>query len=438
MKYINKFIVALCTVVLTLSSCIDDEKIEVSSECGIISFSVSDIRSNVTIKKADGGDTTIIKTIPSSEIRFNIDQINGKITCVDSLPNWVDLTKVVPKFVAYGNVYGRINPDKTDTNEYYMTSGADSVDLSSPFTMRVISTDGVSKKVYTVQMFKRTTNCDTLEWKANNINTNFNTYTRPLVLNGKVYLFHENDNGETCVSTSTNGIEWDTKNANAIKYESVTLFKDNMYALGTDGYMFSSTDGETWTKVSSSPFVQILAADKQNIYVYDGTSIVGSSDLQTWSNYGDKDMEYIPTSFISSFSSASKTNPNIEILTMVGLNENNLNNSIAWYKVSSANKYVDQNWIHINANKSNIFPFVYLSGLSATAYKNAIYAIGKTDGSYEYFYRSDDNGISWHPIKSQYTLPDDINSNNAFATILTVGDEMWIIKGDKIWKGAIL
>ncbi len=415
----------------------EDEKVEVSSECGIISFSVADIRSNVTIKKADGGDTTIIKTIPSSEIRFNIDQVNGKITCVDSLPNWIDLTKVVPRFSAYGNVYGRINPDKTDQNEYYMASGADSIDLSTPFTMRVISTDGLSKKIYTVQMFKRTTNSDTLEWKSSSINTTLGTFNRPVVLNGKVYLFYDNESGEVYCSSTTNGTDWDTKKSEGITYNSVTVFKDDMYALGTDGFIYSSTDGEAWTKVSARTFSQILAADKQNIYAYDGTSILGSSDLQTWENYGDKNLDCLPTSFVSAFSFVSKTNPDIENITMVGLNDNNQNYSIAWNKVSSANKYVDQNWNYINITKNNIFPFIRLEALSATAYNDAIFAIGKKDGVYEYLYRSDDKGISWHPITSQYTLPNDINSNNANATILTVGNEIWIVKGDKIWKGAI-
>ena len=252
--------------VLSLSSCISDDEVVTSSECGIISFSVGDIKSALTVKNASGEDTVVYRTIGGSEIKFNIDQVNGRIYGVDSLPVWTDLSAVVPKFSSYGYVYGQTKlSTSNDTAYYYVTSGGDSVDLRKPLSIYVVATDGVSKKHYTVEMFKKTVNTDTLEWKKDNVNATFGANCKFVVADGKVYAFH-NDGGETSVSVSVTGTEWTTNNAGAIKGESVVIFGNKFYALGNDSYIYASEDGASWAQASSGVVERLLGADKFRIY----------------------------------------------------------------------------------------------------------------------------------------------------------------------------
>lgn len=460
MKKIYAILAPLSIAVLSFTSCISDEEVVTSSECAIVSFSVGDIKSAVTVKNASGKDTVVYKTIGGSEIKFNIDQVGGKIYTVDSLPNWTDLTAVVPTFSAYGNVFGQRNINAKDSLYYYITSSKDSLDLSKPLDIYVIATDGVSKKHYTIEMYKREANTDTLEWKLDNINTTFGKNNRFAVAGNKLYMFYEN-NGELFVSSTTNGTEWTVKNTSGINYETVTAFEDKLYALGEDSYIYSSADGDNWNKASSVTVERILAADKLRLYAYDGAKIIGSSDLQTWEVYGDEKMDMLPETCISIQSITSRTNKNIELVTMVGLSSNNTDNAVSWFKVSAEDKNIDQKWTYTENIKvddnyyvylagsaqspiqyiiqldNNKYKFPYLEDLSTTVYDNAIFAIGKNDGKYDYIYRSDDNGISWHPLTSKYPLPEGINDDTAKATIMTVGNELWIVKGGNIWKGKI-
>ena len=436
MKKLYTFIAPLCMAVLSFASCISDDEVVTSSECGIVSFGVGDIKSALTIKNASGNDSVVYRTIGGSEIKFNIDQINGKIYSVDSLPNWTDLSAVVLKFSAYGNVYGQTRLSEKDTLFYYISSGVDSVNLTKPLEIYAVATDGVARKHYTVEIFKRVEDSDTLEWVKGNVNAILSNDRRFAVVGDKVYAFYENG-GEQFVSETTNGIEWITKKAGSVKYETITVFQNKFYALGDDSYIYASTDGENWEKSSSVGVERIFAADKFRLYAFDGTNIVGSSDMQNWSVYGDENLNMLPTSCISILSLTSKSNKSVDKVTMVGLCEGKTDNSVSWYKVSAKDDDVDQNWSY-SVSFNNLFEFPYLAGLSATVYDDAIFAIGKSNGKYEYLYRSDDCGISWHPLTSKYLLPDEINDDDSTnASIMTVGDELWIIKGNNIWKGQI-
>ena len=106
----------LTMAAFTLASCIGEEELETAPECAIISFSVGKITSYVITQQydKDGNTTDVVttKTISGEDIPFNIDQVNGRIYTVDSLPNWVDLTKVIPNFICQGNVYAKLLPDK--------------------------------------------------------------------------------------------------------------------------------------------------------------------------------------------------------------------------------------------------------------------------------------------------------------------------------------
>ncbi len=437
MKNIYRIFSPILLASVAFVSCISDSETSTSPECAIVSFAVSDIESSVTVKKSDGMDTIVTRTLSSSDIYFNIDQNNGLIYSVDSLPKWTDLTKVVPTFSSYGNVYGQTNIANSDSTYYYITSGSDSIDFSSPLKVVAISTDGLSFKHYTIDIRKKTYNSDTLEWKAYSTNYNFGNDNRLLSLNDKAYMFFQDELGQNRVATSTEGTTWDIKDTICVDYSSALVFGDKFYALSTDSCLYTSDDATTWSKVSEKRLERLLAADDKFIYAYDGNSIIGSKDLEEWTVCGDKDLEYLPTSRQNSFFFSSRTNSDITMTVMVGINDYDKNHSMSWYKVTSANDDDNQDWGYMKPTADNAHSFPYLDKLSVVMYKNVLYAIGQKDGLYDYLYRSTDNGIAWWPLESKYLLPERINECVGTANTVIINDQIWIIRGRYLWKGAI-
>ena len=173
---IRKTIWGIMLATVTLFSqvaCMSDNDVTTTPECAIVNFSVGSITSPYVDKKYDSSgnatDTIVSRTIAGSEIFFNIDQVNGRIYNVDSLPNWVSLKAVVPSFRSYGNVYMLV--DEENDLYYTLTSGADSIDFSKKVRLMCVSTDKTSSRFYDVEINKHATNTDTLEWRS--VNTDF-------------------------------------------------------------------------------------------------------------------------------------------------------------------------------------------------------------------------------------------------------------------------
>ena len=434
----------LTMAAFTLASCIGEEELETAPECAIISFSVGKITSYVITQQydKDGNTTDVVttKTISGEDIPFNIDQVNGRIYTVDSLPNWVDLTKVIPNFICQGNVYAKLLPDK---DLYFaLTSGKDSINFSKTVELICVSTDGLSNKRYMVDIYKHRTNTDTLKWKASTSNLAITGENKVYSSAGNVFVFAKDEAGNdvSTVANSNNCTQWSAPATIPVDFNSIVMFSDKFYGLNHDGYIYCATDEQatTWEQASEKKVERLLASDKYYIYAYDGQHIIGSSDLSTWSIQGSEELEMLPETSINSISYPLKSNDQFQVAVMTGISGNNSNNGVAWYKITSEDDK-NQDWSYIQVTPDNAFGLPCLGNLSATYYKDALYAIGSEAGRYKYLYRSNDNGIAWHPLTSLYPIPADLDATNGAASIATIGDQLWIIQENgKIWQGSIL
>ena len=429
----------------SLGSCMSDDEVETSSECAILSFSVGSITSYDSTKKYDSSgnatDTIITKTIGGSEIFFNIDQVNGRIYSIDSLPNWVNLKAVVPSFSGYGNVYLQVDEA---TNLYYsLTSGKDSVDFRKKVRLLCVSTDNTSSRFYDVEINRHVGNTDTLEWKSITSNLAISGQSKALTTDGKVFLFAQNESGESVMTYAESGDAqtWSTPVTVPVDYQSVVLFNEQFYGLDNNGNIYTSPADQlatTWTKASNQKVERLLAADKKRLYAYDGNAIIGSSDLDTWTLQGMADLDMLPETSINSTSHPTSTNSDIEAVVMTGISNNNSEHAVTWYKVSSTDETTDQPWAYIQVTADNPYGLHHLDNLSTTYYNGALFAIGAESGTYKYLYRSDDNGITWHPQTEMYPMPDDLDPANGAASIVTAGTQLWIIQENgTVWLGSI-
>ena len=181
-----------------------------------------------------------------------------------------------------------------------------------------------------------------------------------------------------------------------------------------------------------------MGADGFRLYAYDGDAIIGSSDLNTWTEEGMANLDMLPESCINTTSYATSTNQKIEAAVMTGLSSNNDEYAVVWYKVSSIDATTNQAWAYIQVTQDNMFGLPALNNVSTTYYHNALWAMGITDGLYDYFYRSDDNGITWHMQIEKYLKPEDLDPANGAASLVAVGTKLWIVQENgNIWQGSI-
>lgn len=445
-KHTTEGLIVLVMTMLMLVSCMKTDEEEKTPQCAITYFSVGNITSSVLTKKYDASgnatDTMVSRTINGSDIPFNINQLTGHIHTVDSLPNWIDLTKVVPTFLSEGNVYGKVLAG--DDLFYPLTAGSDSIDFSKTVELLCISTDGTTSKLYKVDIYKHVANTDTLEWKSVSSDLAISGESRTFHVDDSVFVFAQNDADETIVTfaRSSDATTWSTPATIPVSLNSITLFQGNFYGLGADGYIYLANPAQLdaeWTKASDQKVERLLAADGFYLYAYNGHDIIGTTkDLTAWTEQGNTDLEMLPETSVNSFSYESKTNSELQVAVMTGISSHNSNNGVSWYKTSSIEESTNQPWAYIQVTPDNPFGLPHLEHLSVAYYQKSLFAIGTESGQYKKLYRSDDNGITWHPQTEKYLVPAELDAANGAASIVAVGKKLWIIQENgKVWQGSI-
>ena len=442
-KYTFQSMAVLMMTVLVLASCMGSDDIKTTPECAITGFSINSITCDVKTKKYDQNgkatDTLVSRTMYSSQIFFNIDQLNGHIHTVDSLPNWVDLTKVVPTVNAQGDVYYKTEED--DILYYPLNSGSTILDFNKTVELLCASTDGLSKRIYKVDIYKHVANTDTLEWKSTTSNLSIVGTSKVFYVDGKVYVFAQNKSKKAVVTSAKDedAATWSTPATIPVDEGSIVLFNNNFYGLGSDGYIYRSTPEQvsTWEKVSDQQVERLLAADAYYLYAFNGTSIISTSDFNTWTEEETNDAEMLPETSINALTYPSGTNQNLQVAVMTGVSSQNTLHGVTWCKTSTLDESTNQPWAYIQVTGDNAYGMPHFDYPSVTYYNGALYAIGEEEDAYTKLYRSDDNGITWHQ-QEKYPLPEDLKSADGVASIVAVNQKIWIIQENgKVWQGSI-
>lgn len=460
----SKFIKFIFTVLwaAVLVSCMKNDEVEVSPQCAIVSFGVSSIISYVSYTTSSGETVTMKKTVAGSDVLFDIDQNAGTIKTATPLPNWISLTKVVPVFSTYGTLY-YVSGD----NRYTMTSGSDSLDFTEPRTLVCVSTDGLYSKNYTVTFEKNSDVSDTIVWET--VNSNFELKSdkqRALVVSAtykdksgadslvrRMFMFTENEDGQSLVTSTTERSQATTWTLPAtlmgadgtIDYRSVTVHDGVLYALDDQQKLYKSTEAErgiAWTKVSDAPgLTTLLASDGKWLYGYDGTDIVATTDFINWKNTNTPNTGDLPQSSIYNFYRTSYTNSNITLAMMGGMGtlESGSPYGVSWYKTTQVDADEPGAWSYINISGDNEYGCPALQEASTVIYNDYLYMMGRnTDNVYEGFYRSEDNGISWHLQSTVWLLPEALDGENGAASMVLLGKDLYVMqKGGNIWRGYI-
>ena len=435
------FAITCLSLALVISCIKDDEEVQTPT-CAITSMSVNDITSYLTTKASDGTDSIYTRTISGKAIKFNIDQVNGRIYSIDSLPSWTNLKRVVASFSYTGELYAKWSGDD---NYYPVSNGKDSLDLSTPLDLMVVASDGVSSKHYTAVIYRYTANADSLLWTEPIYFGFQSTSTRPKLIatNNQLYLFADNEGKPSVSYSDVDGSAWLfypelTTTATHLDCQSVQYFNDKFYALDTDGTIYASTDGVTWDAASTRTVQKLLAADRFYLYAFDGTQIIATADINTWTANGSRHIDMLPEQFITSAAYDTRTNSNLQVDVMAGVTSQHAGNAVVWYKIAAKEQSSNQQWDYITVSSENQYPLPALDNLAIFHYNDALYAVG---GDNKWFYKSEDNGITWKQV-TEYQFPPATLKANKPVCIAVSGEHIVMIQADNggnatMWKGKI-
>ncbi len=454
-RQITKFLLLFVLAALTISSCSDDEEttttIGSSSDAQIYSFKLA-------AKPNNALDSTTYPQI--AKTKFSIDQFKLLIYNADSLPYRTAMRKFYATLAFSTSGTSSIHLVYPDTiMEWNKT---DSVDFSiATPKFLVTAADGLSKKEYTLDLRVHQVDPDTLIWASQALSLPSTVKQQKTVLKGtSFYTFSiDADNTFYIRKATTTSAAYDNKqavsglNANNVELGSITLFKDNFYALDKAHNVYNSTDGINWT-LKQSNVLTILGVvpglasdgDEDKLLV-----ITENNEFATFADYsssmqivraltstelnGNSVQKGVPFSVFSSSVNFDRKNQNLNMLAVTaGKTKSGVNSNDTWmFRVS------DTNVLQVSvASKNSIF--AANEGIVTFVYDGYFYALTK-----KIFYKS---GFSFKwaeaPSKEQFVDP---LVPNASGQSIIVDDKnyIWIFGGvtgsgsvpSTIWKGRL-
>lgn len=437
-----------CFAVL-LTSCLGDSDYdsyyEVDKNCQITEFSLSsDSVSGL------------------SDVKFTIDQLNGRIMNLDSMPFGTEIEKVICT-VKYGSYVTKLEVIQEATGDTIDWNAEDSLDFSKPVKFITSSYDGMTKRVYVAQVNVHQVVPDSMVWRQYTTNILPTKFVDQKVISfndgsADYYYMYVQPEANTAYkfyrSKQTDAKSWEELPltglpASGVLLSQITSYNNLYYVATKEGSLYSSADAVNWQLVEGTPKVKSLLG-----YIDESTNqpAVLSAVVEEESGLVFAAMnaegqwetgEMVPAHFpVEGFSSASIYLMYTSRVMVVG-------------GKSSDGQLQNASWATMNAldwaEQTDSYGdyFTKRQGTMMAYYDNMFYLIGGIDESgkpQKDIYRSSDYGVTWNYIDTLVVLPSSYQARG-FASMLVDKDNYLMIFGGKstingqdlndIWKGRI-
>ena len=205
LKTLN-IIFGLFIAACSITSCLDTDytEYELSSNSSITAFSITDSIITKYAAVVNGKDTTLSKAVVGSDYPFVIDQGEGLIYNLDSLPVGTDVSKVVVDITA--DTQGIFIVAETDS----LWEAEDSLNFEKPIQFKILAENGTFGHIYTAKINVHKQEPDLLNWVKIEGNFSKNIQKQKAVYaNNSIYVFAENGTSVLMTKAKTdNGSEW--------------------------------------------------------------------------------------------------------------------------------------------------------------------------------------------------------------------------------------
>lgn len=436
MKIRYYIFLTMAAVVALMSSCLSDDTTEVTyyNDAAVKTFSVSAVKRTLHSKTKNGKDTVITTSLTPTTYKFTIDQEQGLIYNVDSLPSGVNAAKCLVSVSTVNGGYAYLKSLTSDTITAITTT--DSLDFSQPRTLRVVANDFSWHRDYTVTVNVHNEKEDSVYWSNRGTNSSLAALEdmHAISFNDKVIVYGTTAGAAKVYATAaTDGSSWTEQQTPFASVVTMAANSKFVYALSA-GSVYASHDGAQWTAMSANTALQTLvAASSTELYAIsnDGKMMLSEDNGATWAeDKMDSSSEYLPKKNISAYAYTTKTNDDLEKVVMVGYRDNDTDESaMVWSKVvDTTSKACTQPWSYHKLEKNNHTAPV-CDAMNVVRYNGGALMI--TDNSGVLF--SKDDGLNWL-ADSRFDLPAEIL--NPAAVTVDGNNRFWVIcKGTgQVWN----
>jgi hypothetical protein len=382
-------------------------------------------------------------------VKFTIDQVNGYIFNMDSLPFGTQVNKVVCTLTYRSGVSGVkvVQEAVGDTTIWW--NGTDSLDFSKPVKFTTQAYDGITTKTYTAWVNIHQVIPDLMVWERYNGRMTGITADRQKVVaypyeGADAYLMY-------IKTTDTNRLYYslatDTKNEwkelplsglpGTVDISRITLYENTLYASG-NGLFYQSEDGSKWVEVENTPVVKtILGVVKERRNIPSQLAAIVESGNTYFFAGMDKEKQWkkgdlVPDNFpVSGFGDLNYYRMNNEYLTVVaGEDKDGRLLNTTWATENALS------WAFLSGEQENFFE--KKTGVMLALYDDKFYLTGGINAegkASKDIHVSEDNGITWSPADSLKAFPDEYIARG-YASIHVDADKNMLIFGGKISKDA--
>ena len=350
-----------------------------------------------------------------SNVRFTIDQLNGKIYNKDSMPYGTVIDEKVLCKLTFDSQLDVasimfVNIEKNDT-VFWAGTDADSIDFSSPVEMTIMPFDGVSTKKYEAKINIHQVNPESMVWQKYSDLFSGKKYNDMKVISFRdSYYMYVTESGvyRLFVSDKEKINNWKEITLSGFPEKAVlsqiTENEGELYIITEDGALYNSSAGQNstgeqkWSHVEGVPAIKTLLGCLSANIISSVPSVVSGIAVENgtmkfirihnnnW-EIGAVVQANFPVSGFGSINYESMYNPRIVIAAGRDKN-NNLTNNI-WSTIDGLS------WALFSNNGA---PFSPREGVALSIYDNIFFLVGGIDNkgkALKDIYVSVDQGITW-------------------------------------------
>lgn len=455
----NKWLVFLTgCLTLWMVSCLSDKEES-------FDYTITNCQINSLSVRNDSITPLLAKT------KFTIDQLNGYIFNLDSLPYGTKLSRKLFTSLGFASLTSVAKADAYPSatgDTITFTSGSvstnDTIDFSKPVTILVKSVDGVTTKEYLAWINIHQVQPDSIAWaKIGNPLTGQKYVEQKTIYvdNANYYIFGKNASDATyslSVGKALAAEKWITTPlvglpAVGLKIDQLVRMGDRFYVIDGEGKLYSSKDGKQWNvKATSLPVTSLLGTFRSGKKQEDILTVILKSNegklifaaLDESGTIKDKEGAYeeVPASFpLLDYTSAAYYSMHFERLLLGGgIDSNSDLQGSMWTTLDGFS------WAVVTNEK---YDFLSVRGATMVLYDDMFYLIGGMDADGKPVgksYLSKDNGVHWVKISELQVLPLEY-TYRAYSTAVVDKDNYLMIFGgktsdanihlDEVWRGRV-
>lgn len=449
----------LISAVFIFASCLSsDDTTTLYDDAAVTAFSLTSAQMTVHTTSSSGGDSTYSTTTTMvANYPFTIDQYAGEIYNADSLPSYIDASKILSSLSTKNSGTAIIQSlERSDSASYF--SSTDTIDYSEPRTLRVVSTSGTYTRTYTIKVNVHQESADSFYWSRKADNADFAAMTgmKSILYSGDVMVFGSDGYNTSIYHTSQlDGDTWDKYDLTfgADAYKNVVYANNYIYVL--DGTMLIATPNgfDTYTTINSNtPVERLIGGCTGELYGLspDNKLMMSDDGGVTWKEDSlEDDALLLPTEDLNYCYYNHVSNANTDYVLLAGnrslTDYPNDSTAMVWCKtVEKSSGSQNNGWMHIAFDDYNYEKLHRLANLNVVGYTaDYILAVGGNGvgacdkSAFSQFYISDDNGLHWSN-DTTYTFPSGLIKTAGTFTVTTDDyNYIWIICGGtgQVWKG---